>query len=90
MIHELYAIQDTKSQTFNPPFAQKNVGEAVRTFTKMVNDSQTVLNQFPEDFVLSRLGKYCDETGEIIPENMVIIGTASQYIKKYELPHHSV
>lgn len=85
MIHEIYSIQDSKSQTFNPPFYQKNTGEAIRTFTKLVNDPQSVLNQFPEDFILVRLGKFCDDSGEIIPDTQAIIGTASQYIAKNQI-----
>lgn len=82
MIHEIYSIQDTKSQTFNPPFYQKNVGEALRTFTKLVSDPQSILNQYPEDFILVRLGQFCDDSGEIIPSNPTNIGTASQYINQ--------
>lgn len=82
MIHQIFSIQDTKSQTFNPPFYQKNVGEACRTFSKLVNDSTSMLNQYPEDFILVHLGHYCDDTGEIITIKPVNIGTAIQYVQK--------
>lgn len=82
MMHQIFSIQDTKSKTFNPPFYQKNVGEACRTFTKLVNDTTSLLNQYPEDFILVHLGQFCDDTGEIVVINPVNIGTATQYIKQ--------
>lgn len=81
MIHQMFSIQDTKAQTFNPPFFQKNHQEAIRTFSKICNDSTSMLNQYPEDFILLHVGAFCDETGEIIPSTLSNIGTASQYIK---------
>ena len=81
MIQQIFSIQDTKSETFNPPFFQKNTGEALRTFSKLVNDPQSILAQFPEDFILVRLGLFDAENGEIIPEKPTNIGTASQYLK---------
>lgn len=81
MLHEIYSIQDLKSKTFNPPFYQKNTAEALRTFQKLCNDKNSIINEYPEDFVLLKLGNFCDETGEIIPSQPSTIGTASQYLR---------
>ena len=75
----MFSIQDTKAQTFNPPFYQKNHAEAIRTFSKICNDDTSMLSQFPEDFILLHLGAFDDETGELIPTSPSNIGTASQY-----------
>jgi hypothetical protein len=81
MLHEIFSIKDIKTGTHNPPFYQKNVGEASRTFEKLCNDKTSILNEYPEDFVLLKLGNFCDETGELIASTPSIIGTASQYLK---------
>lgn len=82
MNHLVFSIQDTKSQTFNPPFYQKKTEEALRTFSKICNDPQSMLSQFPEDFVLHLIGTFDDETGNIIPQPITTLATASQYAKK--------
>ena len=81
MLHEIFTIKDIKTGTHNPPFYQKNIGEATRTFEKLCNDKSSILNEYPEDFVLLKLGNFCDETGELISSSPSIIGTASQYLK---------
>lgn len=82
MIHQVFSIQDTKSQTFNPPFYQKNVGEATRTFSKLCNDTNSMLAQFPEDFVLHLIGSFDDDTGVLTSTIPQTIGTAAQYAKQ--------
>lgn len=81
MITNAYSIHDTKSETFNPPFYQKNAGEAIRSFTKIVNDKNSVLNEFPEDYVLVEIGQWDDEKGLLMSGDHKILGTASQYIR---------
>lgn len=81
MIQQMFSIQDVKTQTFNPPFYQKNVGEACHTFEKLANDSTSIISEYPEDFVLVHLGGFCDDTGEIISIKPTNVGTAVQYVK---------
>lgn len=54
----VYAVRDSKS-VFNPPFVQKTRGEAIRTFTDLVNDPQNVLlHRYPEDYALYEVAKW--------------------------------
>lgn len=76
----MFSIYDTKSQVYNPPFYQKNAGEASRSFSKICQDPQTLINQFPEDFVLQQIGEFDDESGIVISHQPIVIGTASQHI----------
>lgn len=50
---------------FNVPFYGITHAEAERSFRTAVNDPQTSLNKFPEDFDLWYLGTYCTNTGRI-------------------------
>lgn len=81
-IQMMFSIKDLKSETFNPPFYQKKMDEAIRTFTKICNDSQSLLYQFPEDFVLILIGSFDDDTGVLTPQSHSTIGSASQYVRK--------
>jgi len=76
---KVYSIFDSKAGIFNPPFYQKNAGEASRSFSKIVNEPKSLINEFPEDYVLIEIGTFDDEKGIIEPSNHVTVGTASQH-----------
>lgn len=44
-----------------------HVGEAIRSFSDLVSDPQTVLAKHPEDFKLYSLGSYDDVSGRLVP-----------------------
>lgn len=68
---EIFAIFDTKAQTFTIPFFQHNAPIAIRAFSNMINgDHQFAQN--PHDYSLHCLGEYDDITGEIIPKAQLI------------------
>ena len=62
----LYAIFDRKSDTYHAPCAATNDGTAIRHITLMISDPENlVYSQFPEDFVLCKVGSYNTDTAEI-------------------------
>lgn len=63
MLLKAYSIRDQKGEVFNNPFFQKTHGEAERSFKQAVNDDQTTISKYPEDFDLYYLGEYNDQTG---------------------------
>lgn len=65
MIMQIYSVRDAKSEIFNTPFYGNTHAEAERSFRTAVNDPQTSLNKFPEDFDLWYLGTYDTITGQI-------------------------
>lgn len=65
MIRKVFAIRDQKAAIFNQPFFKLTHGEAERDFTTLVNDSQSTINKYPDDFDLYHLGDYDDQTGLI-------------------------
>lgn len=61
----MFAIYDSKSQIFGFPFGARTPGEAQRQFDSLVNDPQTKISQYPEDFSLWLIGDYDDVTGHV-------------------------
>ena len=65
--HFLYVVRDAVGDTFNTPFAQRNVNEALRGFTIQVNqvEAGNLLNTHPQDYSLYEVGSYDHRTGVI-------------------------
>lgn len=63
MILKMYTIRDAKIGAFRAPFFQNTHGEAERSFMTAVNDPQSQLHAYPEDFDLYYLGDYDDQSG---------------------------
>ena len=67
MVFKAYSIRDAKAEVFNPPFYKHTHGEAERDFKKLVNENNSFINQFPEDFDLYYIGQFDDNTGKFQP-----------------------
>lgn len=80
MIIHMYTIKDTKSTAYHKPFYEVSNGIAIRTFTDLANNKDTVIGKHPEDFILYHIGEYDDETGKIKQEGHKDLGRASAYI----------
>lgn len=63
MILQIFAVNDTKAETFGRPVFQTNVGEALRAFSDECNNEQSLLHSHPEDFHIYKLGEYDQATG---------------------------
>lgn len=75
MKQQLFAIRDDKLKAYGTPFACRTPGEAERQLKTLVNDPQTKMSQYPEDFSIWSVGHYDDEAGKLIaadkPEHLV-------------------
>lgn len=60
MLLELFTVRDVKAEVYLPPFTFRHKGEAVRAFEQSLQDRNTTMGQFPQDYVLFRLGTYDD------------------------------
>lgn len=80
MILKTFAVFDIKAQIFSAPFFLGTTGEAVRAFKDGANDKSTAIGRHPEDYQLKCLGKFDNETGEFIPEELGALGFASDYV----------
>jgi hypothetical protein len=69
MIHNICAIRDNAIQAYGRPFFAPALGGAIRSFTDEVNNASGDNNLYThsDDFDLYDMGRYDDNTGEIIP-----------------------
>lgn len=70
MRHDLYAIYDQKTRTFDAPFMAQNEETAVRTFSRVLQSIQ-LMKEHPGDFDLYKIGSYHTTTGRIDPDDVV-------------------
>ena len=87
MIQNAYSIKDAKANVFSAPFFSINDKTAQRSFEQAKNDSNTTINQNPEDYSLYRLAQFDDQSGELHPEKQpYYLSTASTEPLKEEIP----
>jgi len=60
---KVFSVFDSKVQAYARPFYLRTLPEAVRSFQAACDDSRSELSQHPEDYSLTELGEYDDETG---------------------------
>jgi hypothetical protein len=71
---QVFSVYDQKAKAFLPPFFFHNEGIARRTFMDMVNKKDHQWNAHPEDYTLFKIGRFDDNSGEMIgvsPETLV-------------------
>lgn len=60
-----FSIRDTKAEVFNTPFFLKTHGEAERSFKNLLNDQQSMVSKYPEDYDLYYIGDYDQDSGQL-------------------------
>lgn len=82
MIHKIYSVYDSKSQTYTLPFFQGTKAQAIRTFTNMSKNPEHQFCMNPEDFTLFEVGEYDDILGTITQDKIVSVGLALNFISE--------
>lgn len=83
----LYSIYDSKAEQFSPPQVYHNDMLALRGFEGLVNDNNTLIKSYPEDFSLYYVGNLGDTDGRYYTESSdesrvpVLVGRAIDYVK---------
>jgi len=67
MIKKMYAILDTVSEVYMPPFLVPNEASAIRMIQDAHRNPQNDLAQHADDLVLYELGDYNDSNGMCEP-----------------------
>lgn len=67
MIMNAYSFFDVKSGLFSLPFFQIHDNIARRAAQTVASEATSTIGQYPEDFVLYRVGQFDDTLGELIP-----------------------
>lgn len=63
----LFSILDKKTGKFLPPFVAESIKDGVRQFTSLINYSQSLICNFPEDYKLTFIGIFDPLLGSITP-----------------------
>ncbi|UDN67835.1 nonstructural protein [robinz microvirus RP_143] len=63
----LCSIYDNAVGAYHVPFACRSKSEAIRTFSDLVQNSETTINKHPEDYHLFCLGAFDDNSGQLEP-----------------------
>lgn len=74
-----FSVLDVKADMFAPPFFMQTVAHAQRAFTATVNDKESAMSQFPEDFKLCLIGEFDQAQGLMISEPPRSLGFATEY-----------
>lgn len=86
MENKLYAVYDSKSETYNGVHTHRTRGEAIRTFTDACNDPETMLYKHPEDYTLFEVGGFNIDNGCITAlEAKIPVGSALDFKKQMTL-----
>ena len=80
----IYAIMDSKAEAFMQPFFAQTPGLAQRMCEGTVNDPNSQLNRYPEDFALWRIGSFDDRTGQVTGDTPTLLVQAFQLLRKEE------
>lgn len=79
---KVYAVYDTKTESYTMPLCFKAKGEAIRSIVDEVNNPQSNIGRHPEDYVLFELGEYDELTGVITSyPAKVSLGVAIEFKK---------
>ncbi|QXP08163.1 MAG: nonstructural protein [Arizlama microvirus] len=75
MVTKIFAVRDIKAAIYHQPFYMQNEVLATRSLQQAVNNKDTQLFQYAEDFSLHELGTWDDNSGtfSIYPQHKHII-----------------
>lgn len=81
MIMKVFSVYDSKGLAYGVPFFMVTVGSAVRAFSDLANDTQTMASRHPSDYVLYEIGSFDDNSGvftSIVPH--IHLGIAADFV----------
>lgn len=79
MLTKVFAVFDTKSDSYGTPFFMPTRGMAIRAFADLVKDNSTTIARHPGDYKLCMIGEFDDAKGMLIPGEIESCGFASDY-----------
>lgn len=83
MIHKVYSIYDTKTESYSQPFYSPSKGDAIRSFADAANDKSIAIGKHPEDFCLFELAEFDYSKGQFTQHQAPIsLGLAIEFIKQ--------
>lgn len=75
-----FAVYDSKAQMFHAPFFVHAPGIALRSFSDIANDPNSMIGKHPADFHLSQIGEYDEAKGVMVPMLHISHGCANNFV----------
>lgn len=76
---KMFSIYDTKAKVYNIPFSARTTEEALRMFERLASDKNSMISQFPSDYVLFEVGSFSQDDGKIVSVTPHSIANAGEY-----------
>jgi len=73
---KIFSVYDSKAECFGTPFFMPNRAMAIRVFSDLAKDKQSMVGKHREDFMLYEVGEFNDENGDVINQKPVNLGIA--------------
>jgi len=81
----VYAIYDSKLETYNNPVVANTKGAMIREFVDIAKNEQHPVGKHPADYTLFEIGTYNDSSGKVEMHKAAInMGTALSLITEKE------
>lgn len=74
---KIFTVLDVKVGAFSKPFFSRNNETAIRDFKTAVNDPQSPLGKYAEDYVLHEIGHWDEDQGMIHAFAPIVVTTAA-------------
>lgn len=82
MAKMLFQVYDSKTKSYDMPFAAMSYGEVERIFYETVKHGKSTIAKYPNDFTIFHIGMYNEENGIItLLEAKNCVGLVSDVIK---------
>lgn len=79
---KIFSVYDSKALAYGVPFFMPSVGSAVRAFSDLANDPQSMVNRHPTDYVLYEVGEFDDTVGGVVSvQPFVNLGNGGNFIQ---------
>ncbi len=83
MKQRAFTVYDNKAECYLPPFFTPEVGQATREFANAINSSSHAFARNPEDYTLTEVGTFDDNTGLLAAlDQPVVHGVGITYVKQ--------
>lgn len=81
---KIFSVYDEKGQTFNTPFVQLQIGQALRGFQDAVGNPESSISKHPEDYHLYHIGEFDEFSARIesFPEPRLLARGSEYSVKK--------
>lgn len=81
---DMYSIRDEKAVCSYEPQIFKTQVDAIRFFDQAIQNKNTMINKYPDDFTLYKIGTFDERTGVIVDAKVEKIVTATEIIRMKE------